>query len=30
MGARFKDMFVEADDGRPRVDMRRFHELETV
>jgi len=28
VGARFKDMFVEADDGRPRVDMRRFHELE--
>jgi inward rectifier potassium channel len=30
VGARFKDMFVEADDGRPRVDMRRFHELESV
>jgi inward rectifier potassium channel len=28
VGARFKDMFVEAGDGRPRVDMRRFHELE--
>jgi inward rectifier potassium channel len=30
VGARFKDMFVGADDGRPRVDMRRFHELEAV
>jgi len=30
VGARFKDMFVDADDGRPRVDMHRFHELEAV
>ena len=28
VGARFKDMFVPGADGRPRVDMRRFHELE--
>lgn len=30
VGARFKDMFVERGDGRPRIDMRRFHELERV
>ena len=28
VGARFKDIFVEAGDGRPHIDMRRFHELE--
>ena len=30
VGARFKDMFVDRGDGRPRIDMRRFHELERV
>jgi hypothetical protein len=30
VGARFRDMFVEAADGRPRIDRRRFHELERV
>jgi len=30
VGARFRDMFVEASDGRPRIDMRRFDELERV
>jgi inward rectifier potassium channel len=30
VGARFRDMFVEAADGRPRIDLRRFHELERV
>jgi len=28
VGARFADMFVEAGDGRPRIDVGRFHELE--
>jgi len=28
VGARFADMFVEAGDGRPRIDVSRFHELE--
>jgi inward rectifier potassium channel len=28
VGVRFKDMLVESADGRPRVDMRRFHETE--
>jgi len=28
VGARFKDMFVDGGDGRPRIDMRRFHEVE--
>ena len=28
VSARFRDMFVESPDGRPRVDMRRFHEVE--
>jgi inward rectifier potassium channel len=30
VGMRFKDIFVEGGDGRPRIDMRRFHELERV
>lgn len=30
VGARFRDMLVEGGDGRPRIDMRRFHELERV
>jgi inward rectifier potassium channel len=30
VGARFQDMFVEGGDGRPRIDMRRFHEVEQV
>lgn len=30
VGARFKDMFVDRGDGRPRIDMRRFHEMERV
>ena len=28
VGARFQDMFVDGGDGRPRIDMRRFHEVE--
>ena len=30
VGARCKDMFVDGGDGRPRIDMRRFHELERL
>ena len=30
VGARFKDMFVDRADGRPRVDMRQFHEWERL
>ena len=30
VGARFADMFVEAGDGRPRIDVGRFHELERI
>jgi inward rectifier potassium channel len=30
VGARFKDMFVDGADGRPRIDMRNFNELERV
>ena len=30
VGARFKDMFVEGRDGRPRIDMSRFHAMEQV
>jgi inward rectifier potassium channel len=28
VGARFKDMFLPARDGRPRIDMRRFHQMD--
>ena len=28
VGVRFKSMFVKAGDGRPRIDMRQFHEVE--